>query len=403
MGASHGVLIILLLLSQTTLVREKKAEYVHAGRAVLSFIDKEFRDPEGDGFLTNPYGKPSKLVAEQAMVAEAHLELYNITRERKHLDRALAIMDHISLYDSRLGGVHRVAGLEGPFHIRDQASVMRAYMQAYRNTGNEEYRERYELLADFTIQNLSESVDGMRAWWDADNNTWGGVRSCRDYFEPATSLFQCYALSGNQTHLEAAKRILAASEEFWDDNNFGYSHGRDDFTRYSKDHVIAALAHLAAYDVTNRKDYLRRATDILFYMVSRMGDPVTQTFYEAISHDGEVLPPQRRLTADHLLLVNAYLYAYEVTLEDKYLNQGRSLLDSVLSKGYDKSVGSFTDQIGGGVMGDLQVQAYGAMALIEAYGILTLGPSPLLAIFVITVLVVLVGFVGYLIRKSWPY
>jgi hypothetical protein len=146
-----------------------------------------------------------------------------------------------------------------------------------------------------------------------------------------------------------------------------------------------------------------RATDILFYMVSRMGDQVSRTFYEAISRKGEIRDPPRKLTIDHLLLVQAYFYAHEVTLEDKYLNQGRSLLDSILVQGFDKSVGSFTDQVGGGVMGDLEVQVYGSMTLVKAYDVLTVGPSPLIAIVVISVLVVLVIAIGILFRKSWPY
>jgi hypothetical protein len=106
---------------------------------------------------------------------------------------------------------------------------------------------------------------------------------------------------------------------------------------------------------------------------------------------------------DHLLLVQAYLYAHRVTLEDKYLKQGRSLLDSVLERGFDRSVGSFTDQVGGGVMGDLEVQAQGSITLVSAYDMLTVGPSPIIAIVVIAVLVVLLVFIGVLFRRSWPY
>jgi uncharacterized protein YyaL (SSP411 family) len=393
-------------MSQSNLERERKAEYAHDGRSVLSFLDREFWDPEEGGYFSNPYGKLVKLCHEQAMVAIAHFSLYNITRERKYLERGEIIMDHLAGYHAPEGGCNRVIGDQGPFHIAEQALVARAYMQAYRNTGSQVYRETYLDLVDFMIFNLSmvpEESGEVLSWWDPASGDWAPGESPVDYFEPANTLFRAYLLEGNQTYLDAAKRILFASERLWDEFNYGYSHGEDDDLRYSRDHVIGALAYLSAYDVTNRKDYLVRATDILFYMVSRMGDQVSRTFYEAISRKGEVRDPPRKLTIDHLLLVQAYFYAHEVTLEDKYLNQGRSLLDSILVRGFDKSVGSFTDQVGGGVMGDLEVQVYGSMTLIKAYDVLTVGPSPLIAIVVISVLVILVIAIGILFRKSWPY
>ena len=406
MRGSQLLIICLLLMSQSNLERERKAEYAHDGRAVLAFLDGEFWDPDAGGFYSNPYGKLVKLGHEQALVAIAHFSLYNVTREKRHLERGRAIMDHLAAYRAPGGGCQRVMGESGPFHVAEQSIIIRAYLQAYRNTGNDEYRETYLDLLDFMISNLStlpQDGEEVLSWWDPESGDWAPGESPVDYFEPSNSLFQAYKLEGNQTYLDAAKLILSTSERFWDENNYGYSHGEDDDFRYSRDHVLGALAYLSAYDVTNRKDYLQRARDILFYMVSRMGDQVSRTFYEAISREGEIREPRRRLTVDHLLLVQAYFYAHRVTLEDKYLNQGRSLLDSILDRGFDKSVGSFTDQVGGGVMGSLEVQAYGSMTLVGAYDILTVGPSPLIAIVIISVLVVLVIFIGVLFKKSWPY
>jgi uncharacterized protein YyaL (SSP411 family) len=313
-------------------------------------------------------------------------------------------MHHLSFYDSPYGGCDRVMGGPARFHIQEQAIVMRAYIQAYKSTAKEDYRGRYRALADFILNRLTEgpASDKVSSWYDAENLTRAPADSCMDYFEPAISLFKAYGVDHNQTFLDAGKRILAGSEQFWDRNNYGYSHSLDDNRRYCRDHATAALAYLSAYDETNRKDYLQRAIDILFYMVSRMGDKVSRTFSEAISLDGEIVDRRRR-TVDHLLMVRAYLYAYQVTLEDKYLNQGRSLLDSILSRAYDQSVGSFMDQIGGAVMGDLQVQGQGALTLVEGYRVLTVGPSPLIAIVVGAVMIGLVGFIVYLFRKSWPY
>jgi len=406
MRGSHLLVICLLLMSQSNLERERRSEYAHDGRSVLSFLDREFWDPEGGGFYSNPYGKLVKLCHEQSMVAIAHFSMYNVTGEKRCLDRGEAIMDHLAVYHAPGGGCQRVAGDPGPFHIDEQSLVIRAYLHAFRNTGNEKYREAYLDLIDFVISNLTMipgDVGDVRSWFNPGNGNWSGGESPVDYFEPSMTLFQAYKLEGNQTYLDAGKRILATSRKFWDENNYGYSHAMGDHLRYSRDHVTAALAYLSAYDVTNRKDYLQRATDILFYMVSRMGDQVSQTFYEAISRDGDVNEPPRKLTVDHLLLVQAYFYAHRVTLEDKYLKQGRSLLDFLLERGFDKSVGSFTDQVGGGVMGDLEVQAQGSITLVSAYGILTVGPSPVIAIVVITVLVALVVFIGVLFRRSWPY
>ncbi len=398
------ILAVLILLSQSGLVREKRAEYAREARAVLSFLDKEFWDNQYDGFYSNPYGRPIKLSYEQSLVAFAQFALHNATGERKSLERGEAIMRHLSSYDSPYGGCDRVISGPPRFHIQEQAVVMRAYVEAYKSTAKEDYRGRYRALADFILTKLTEGPDSdkVSSWWDAENLTCAPADSCMDYFEPAISLFKAYGVDHNQTFLDAGKRILAGSEQFWDRNNYGYSHTLDDNRRYCRDHATAALAYLSAYDETNRKDYLQRAIDILFYMVSRMGDKVSRTFWEAISWDGEVVE-QRRRTVDHLLMVRAYLYAYQVTLEDKYLNQGRSLLDSILSRGYDKSVGSFMDQIGGAVMGDLQVQGQGALTLVEGYRVLTVGPSPLIAIVVGAVMVGLVGFIVYLFRKSWPY
>ncbi len=396
--------VLFLLLAQTNLAREKKPQYAHDARAVLSFLEREFWDPKEGGFFSNPYGSPVKLSYEQALVAFAEYTLYNATGDRKYLDRAEAVMSRLSSYDSPTGGCLRIAKEQGPFHAREQSVIMTAYLEAYRNTGKEEYRSRYRTLAAFILSKLRDPdrPGAIRAWWDADTGNWSQGSQCADFFEPAASFFQAYAIDGNQTYLDAAKEILAGSEILWDDDNYGYSHAIDDDTRRTRDHALGALAYLSAYDQTNRKDYLQRAIEILFYSVSRLGDQVSRTFCEAVSRDGEVTDARRR-TVDHLLMARVYMYAYEVTLEDKYLNQGRSLLDSVLSKAYDASVGSFTDQIGGGVMGDLQVQAHGAITLIQGYRILTVGPSPLISIVVMAAMVGLVVFVVYLFRKSWPY
>lgn len=397
-------LAVLLLLSQSGLAREKRAEYAREARAVLSFLDKEFWDDRHDGFYSNPYGRPVKLSYEQALIAFAQFALHNATGERKSLERGEGIMHHLSFYDSPYGGCDRVIGGPPRFHIQEQAIVMRAYIEAYKSTANEEYRERYRALADFILNRLTEgpASDKVSSWYDAENLTRAPADSCMDYFEPAISLFKAYGVDHNQTFLDAGKRILAGSEQFWDRNNYGYSHSLDDDNRYCRDHATAALAYLSAYDETNRKDYLQRAIDIMSYMVTRMGDKVSRTFWESTSVNGEIVERRRR-TVDHLLMVRAYLYAYQVTLEDRYLNEGRSLLDSVLRRGYDQSVGSFMDQIGGAVMGDLQVQGQGALTLVEGYRVLTVGPSPLIAIVVGAVMTGLVGFIVYLFRKSWPY
>jgi len=141
----------------------------------------------------------------------------------------------------------------------------------------------------------------------------------------------------------------------------------------------------------------------MFYMVTRMADKVSKTFYEGVSRSGEVLPSGRRYTLDHLMMAHNYFYAYTITLEDKYLRQGRSLLDSILTRAYDRSVGSFTDQVRGGVMADLRTQAYGSYVLAEAYRLIRKGPSPVLTVVVLGVLIVLIGLVGYLFKRSWPY
>jgi len=78
-------LAVLLLLSQTGLAREKRAEYAREARAVLSFLDKEFWDDQYDGFYSNPYGRPIKLSYEQALIAFAQFALHNATGDRKTL------------------------------------------------------------------------------------------------------------------------------------------------------------------------------------------------------------------------------------------------------------------------------------------------------------------------------
>jgi len=400
------VLITILLFSQIGMVRERKAEYAHEAHAVLSFLDREFWDREAGGYFSNPYGKPIKPAHEQALVALAHLLLYNATGEKRHLYRATELLDFLSDYEAPSGGYYRVAREAGPFHTQEQSIILRTLLEAYRTTGKPEYRTAYRRLADFILKNLCHHLDGREkvlSWWDAENNASEDGQYSMDYFQPALAFFEAYSLEENQSYLNAAKSILVASERFWDENNYGYSHSTTDTTRYSRDQVTGALAYLSAYDITSRKDYLQRARDVLFYLVSRMGDQLSRTFYEAMSFDGKIEEPRRKRTADHLLMVQAYLLAYKVTLEDKFLHEGEDLLDAVMNRAYDASSAAFTDQVGGAVMGDLEVQAYGAITLAEAYKVLTVGPSPIIAIIIIGVLVGLVGFLGYLFKRSWPY
>ena len=97
MRGTELVLICLLLLSQTNLAREKKAEYAHSGRSVLAFLDREFWDRDEGGFYANPYGNMIKLVDQQALVAQAHYDLYNSTRDKRHLERAEEIMEMLEV------------------------------------------------------------------------------------------------------------------------------------------------------------------------------------------------------------------------------------------------------------------------------------------------------------------
>lgn len=404
MRGTQLLLIVLVLLSQSNLVRERKAEYAHETRAVLSFLDREFWDQEEGGFFSNPYGKPLKLCHEQALVALAHLEMYNATAESRYLERAEEIIDHLREYVGEEGGCSRVISDVPLYYPTEQANALSAFCEAYRTTGNNEYRETYRQIAGFLLEHLcwpKGNTRRVRAWWEGANGTWEEAQTSAVYFETAASLFKAYKVDGNQTYLDAAKQILLGSERFWDQSNYGYVHSKTDSLRYARDHGLATMAYLAAYDVTNRKDYLQRARDILFIVVSRMGDEMSRTFYESVTEKGEI--QERRKTADHLLLVRAYIYANRVTYEDKYLRQAEELLDSILNRAYDESSGAFTDLIGGGVMGDLEVQAYGAIGLVEAYRVLRVGASPMIAIVVLSVLVILVGFMAYLFKTSWPY
>ncbi len=406
MWGSRFLIVLLILLAQSNLVRERKAEYAHQSRAVLDFVEDEFWDPNGKGYLSNPYGKPMKLGHEQALVATAHFKLYNSTRHGTDLRRARDVMDYLSGYVSPEGGCYRLLnGTEG-FYTWEQINTIQAYLEAYRNTGETKYERGYRNLTDFLIRNLTiprENQRDVRTWIYNQSTEGPESRSPALYFRTAYTLFIAHKVDGNQSYLDAAKEILAASEKYWDQSNYGYIRGEDDPRRYCEDHALGAMAYLSAYDVTNRRDYLQRAKDIFFIIVSRMGDELSKTFYEAVSESGELVESERRNTVDHLLLVTGYLYAYQVTLEEKYLRRGQDVLNSVLRKAYDDESGAFKDQVGGGVMGDLEVQVIGAMTLIRAYQVLRVGPSPLLAILVIGVLLGLMAVVAFLFKTSWPY
>ena len=406
MGAATVAILVMMVLSQAGLVGERQSEYMHASRQVLGFLDSQFRDHDDGGYFSNPFGKPVKLTSDQVLLVLANLEVYNLTHDKKSLSDSLSLLDYLSASQSQRGGCYRVASEPGPIHIDDQVAIIRCYVAAYRSIGKQRFKEAYRRAIEFLLHNLSvRTKDGISllSWFEPLNRSSRQSESPSDYFDAAIALLEAYKMERNETYLQTAKALLRHTDTFWDTNNFGYLHSSQDDRRLARDHAKAVLAYLTAFDVTRRKDYFQKANDIMFYMVTRMADKVSKTFFEGISRNGEVLPPRRRYTMDHLMMAHNYLYAYTLTLEDRYLRQGKSLLDSILSKAFDHSVGSFTDQVRGGVMADLQTQAYGAYVLAEAYGLIKRGPSPVITVAVLAILVILIGLVGYLFKKSWPY
>ena len=399
-------ILVFMILSQAGLAGERQSEYIHSSKQVLGFLDSEFRDRDNGGYYSNPYGKPVKLSSDQTLLVIASLEVYNLTGDKKSLADALSLLDYLSTCQSPDGGCYRAAAQSGPIHIDDQAAMIRCYVQACRNLRQDDFTRQLRRATEFLLDRLcvqEEEGISVRSWFDPANGTWERSRLPSEYFDAAVALLEAYKIDRNETYLRTAKSLLRESESFWDRNNFGYSHSAEDDTRFARDHAKAVLAYLTAFDVTRRKDYLQRASDVMFYMVARMADKVSKTFYEGVSRTGEVLPSGRRYTLDHLMMAHNYFYAYTITLEDKYLRQGRSLLDSILARAYDRSVGSFTDQVRGGVMADLRTQAYGSYVLAEAYRLIRKGPSPVVTVVVLGVLIVLIASVGYLFKRSWPY
>ena len=260
----------------------REGSFAQTGARVLQFMVEKLRDPTTGAFYggffapeayyrlpapqRSTYGEtcidPVVHAKENALAAQAFLDAYRTTEDTAYGDHAAAILSHLwqAMWDNERGMARNwngacdlVGAAYGWGWLPDQATAARAFVQAYETTGERDYLNRAQAVAEHILRVHHDPATGgfwdsapefAAAWGDERAETPLGLLAQRqevmaDTAAVAELLIRLWRLTGNERYRTIAQTALANyAESFKYFGHFGAPYGQ------AVDRLLRAPTHI---------------------------------------------------------------------------------------------------------------------------------------------------------------
>jgi uncharacterized protein YyaL (SSP411 family) len=345
----------------------------NAGVVQLTLLDQAARglssrfDPRQGGFGAAPKFPPS-------MTIEFLLRYYHRTGNSEALQMSTFTLDKMAyggLYDQIGGGFHRYSTddrwLVPHFEkmLYDNALLARAYLDAWRVTGNPLYRRITEEVLDFIVREMRDPNGGFYSTQDADSEGVEGKFYVWDLDEfkatagPDGELLARYldvTAHGNwEEHNilnvprppdvfcklekisedELKSRFDAARPKLYAAREKRIHPGRDEKILTDWNGLaLRAFADSAAY--LGREDYRKIAESNAEFIFKTLwdGKRLLHSFKDGRARFNAYLD-------DYSNVADGLLSLYQLTFDEKWLNRCESIVDHIIDKFWDSESGGF--------------------------------------------------------------
>ena len=383
-----------ILTALTDAYRERRGDVLQAAEEVNAFLQRSAvvgvsNEPLTDDLLRGAFrqitsafdgvygGLGGAPKFPQPMTWEFLLRYAHRTGEQGPLSMVqltLVRMTQGGIYDHLAGGFHRYT-VDGNWLVPhfekmlyDNALLARLYLHAYQATGRQSHRDVVEETLDYLLRDMRDPGGGFASSQDADSEGEEGAfyvwsaQELRDVLgeEDAAALARYFGVTeegnfegSNVLHRFSAPEAVAAglgmtSEALAETVARGSEklHAvrrtrewplRDDkvLTAWNA-MVLSALSEAAA--TLERPDYLEEARVTARFLLSglRQDGRLLRTY-----RDGQAKLPG--YLEDYAFLVDGLISLYESSLEQPWLDEARSLADSMLYLFWDEGRGTFYD------------------------------------------------------------
>lgn len=300
----------------------REDSFTQTGARVLRYMVKKLRDPTtgafaGGFFASEDYYRlpaaqrsdfgetchdPVIHAKENALAAQAFLAAYRTTEDSAYRDHAVAVLSHLwgAMWDPERGiarnwdaACEPVKAAYGWGWLPDQTAVACALTQAYETTGEREYLDRAQTIADHILRvhydpgtgGFWDSAPGQAAaWGDGESQAALGLLAQRqevmaDTAGTAELLIRLWQLTANDHYRATAQTALANyAESFRYFGHFGAPYGQ------AVDRFLRAPTHIVV--IGSRNESLAQA---LFRQALRIHTPAQVVQWLDLQRDADLL------------------------------------------------------------------------------------------------------------------
>jgi len=148
-------------------------------------------------------------------------------------------------------------------------------------------------------------------------------------FDLLSSGIALYRITGDEVYLQQARLVVKTIEKelLKDGRVFIYKPISETYTNFSNQETLQDIAYLALID--SDKDYTKLIQIIADRMLEEEVVPATQLIYDFVWHDGEPLTTDMYIPYDGAVYLESLLLAYEITGDEKYIEQVKKTLLSI--------------------------------------------------------------------------
>jgi uncharacterized protein len=275
-------------------------------------------------------------------VLEFLLELYKRTKENGLLttvEKTLKGMEGI--YDKKDGGFFRYSVSRDwsvPHYekmLETNAALFSIYLEAYKTTKNERYKEIVEKGINYVTSRLLSNENGFYGSQDAGDEEYYKEEDRNKDKEPevvkaiyidwssqmSSSFLKAYGSLDNESYKKIGIRSVGfiLDECYRKDEGFCHYYNGDVFGLLN-DNAYGLRAVLDAYEITNDNMYLNSAKELIGFLVKNFYDENLGGFYDRVSKDDDVgeLKVRDKALDGNIVMTENLIRLFSLTKDSKY-------------------------------------------------------------------------------------